>query len=198
MGCADEEAQKLMMERIDSMKKRGDSLGGEFEVIATKIPVGLGSHTQHDRKLDARLSGAIMSIQGIKAVEVGSGIEGSRWMGSRFHDEIFYKKGTGFYRKTNNAGGIEGGISNGQPIIIKGYMKPISTLSSPLSSVDIRTKKPYKACVERHDVCAVPACGVVDEAVVAFEIANAMQEKFGGESLKEMKRNHRQYIETIK
>jgi chorismate synthase len=187
-----------MTERIDSMKKRGDSLGGGFEIIATKVPVGLGSHIQYDRKLDGKLSGALMSIQGVKAVEIGSGIEGSRWMGSRFHDGIFYKKGAGFYRKTNNAGGIEGGISNGQPIIIKGYMKPISTLSAPLSSVDIKTKKPYKATVERHDVCAVPACGVVAESVVAFELACAMQEKFGGDSLQEMKRNYKEYIKTLR
>ncbi len=199
LRCADKDAEKKMIKRIDSAKRNGDSLGGVFEIIVTNPPIGIGSHTQWDRKINAGLSKAIMSIQAIKGVEIGLGFETAKLFGSDVHDEIFYdKKSKRFYRKTNNAGGIEGGMTNGEEIIIRAAMKPIPTLMKPLSSVDITTKKPFKASVERSDVCAVPAAGVVGEAVVAFEIANAMIEKFGGDSLSEMKRNYNGYIKYVR
>ncbi len=199
LRCADKDAEKKMIKRIDSAKKNGDSLGGIFEVIVTNPPLGLGSHTQWDRKINARLSNAIMSIQAIKGVEIGLGFDAARQLGSDVHDEIFYdKKSKRFYRKTNNAGGIEGGMTNGEEIIIRAAMKPIPTLMKPLSSVDIMTKKPFKASIERSDVCAVPAAAVVGEAVAAFEIANAMIEKFGGDSLSEMKRNYNGYMKYVR
>lgn len=199
LRCADKDAEKKMIKRIDSAKKNGDSLGGIFEVIVTNPPLGLGSHTQWDRKINARLSNAIMSIQAIKGVEIGLGFDAARQLGSDVHDEIFYdKKSKRFYRKTNNAGGIEGGMTNGEEIIIRAAMKPIPTLMKPLSSVDIFTKKQFKASIERSDVCAVPAAAVVGEAVAAFEIANAMIEKFGGDSLSEMKRNYNGYMKYVR
>jgi chorismate synthase len=199
LRCADKDAEKKMIKRIDSAKRNGDSLGGVFEIIVTNPPIGIGSHTQWDRKINARLSKAIMSIQAIKGVEIGLGFEAAKLFGSDVHDEIFYdKKSKRFYRKTNNAGGIEGGMTNGEEIIIRGAMKPIPTLMKPLCSVDITTKKPFKASVERSDVCAVPAAGVVGEAVVAFEITNAMIEKFGGDSLSEMKRNYNGYMKYVR
>lgn len=198
LRCADPDAEKLMIKRIDSMISKGDSAGGIFEVIATGVPAGLGSYAQYDRKLDANLAGGLMSIQAIKAVEIGQGIEGARVSGLRFHDAIYYKKGQGFYRKTNNAGGIEGGMSNGEPIVIRGFMKPIATLGAPLDSVNIKTKKALRAAVERRDVCAVPAAGVVGEAVVAFELAKQMLLKFGGDSLGETKRNFESYVKQVK
>jgi len=198
LRCADEAAAKLMHEEIDKAKNSGDTLGGIFEVIARKVPPGLGSHVHPDRKLDSRLAAALMSIQGIKGVEIGLGMEYSKKQGSNVHDKISYDKNKGFKRQTNNAGGIEGGISNGQDIILRAAMKPIATLKKPLSSVDIKTKKASKAEVERADVCAVPSAGVVGEAVTAFELANAMQEKFGGDSLGEMKRNFDWYLKQIR
>lgn len=199
LRCADKDAEKKMMKKIDLAKRNGDSLGGVFEIIVTNLPIGLGSHTQWDRKINARLSNAIMSIQAIKGVEIGLGFEAARRFGSDVHDEIFYdKRGKRFYRKTNNAGGIEGGMTNGEEIIIRAAMKPIPTLMKPLSSADIFTKKPFKASIERSDVCAVPAAGVVGEAVIAFEIANAMIEKFGGDSLSEMMRNYNGYMKYVR
>lgn len=199
LRCADKDAEKKMIKRIDSAKRNGDSFGGVFEIIITNPPIGLGSHTQWDRKINARLSNAIMSIQAIKGVEIGLGFEAAKRFGSGVHDEIFYdKKSKRFYRKTNNAGGIEGGMTNGEEIIIRAAMKPIPTLIKPLRSVDVLTKKPFKASVERSDVCAVPAAGVVGEAVIAFEIANAMIEKFGGDSLSEMKRNYNGYMKYVR
>jgi chorismate synthase len=198
LRCADEAAAKLMCEAIDSAKETGDTLGGCFEVIVKNVIPGLGSHVQWDRKLDANLTRSLMSIQGIKAVSVGLGADVASKRGSKCHDEILYEKGKGFKRSSNNAGGIEGGVSNGQDIVLRACMKPISTLRMPLSSVDIRTKVPKKAEVQRADVCAVPAAGVVGEAVVAFEIANALCEKLGGDSLAEMKRNYEGYIEQVR
>jgi len=160
-------------------------------------PVGLGSHVHWDRKLDARLAAALMSIQAMKGVEVGSGFGVANRPGSLVHDEIFWTPKSGFFRKTNHAGGIEGGMSNGEDIVLRGAMKPIPTLMKPLRSVDLETKRPFKASVERSDVCAVPAAGVVAEAVTAFEIAAAMIEKFGGDSIDEMKRNFDQYQKQI-
>lgn len=196
--CADKAAAKLMCEEIDKAIDSGDTLGGIFEIIAKNVPVGLGSYVQWDRRLDGRLAMALMSIQGIKGVEIGPGFASAGKRGSKYHDEIIYSKAKGFARKTNNAGGIEGGISNGEDIVIHAAMKPISTLKKPLSSVDIRTKKPSKAEAERADVCAVPSAGVVGEAVVAFEIANAFCEKFGGDSMSEMKRNFKGYAEQVR
>jgi chorismate synthase len=198
LRCVDIDAEKRMMKKIDEAKRDGDSLGGIFEVIITGVPVGLGSHAHSDRKLDGRLAAALMSIQAIKGVEVGSGFGVANRPGSLVHDEIFWSKKTGFYRKTNHAGGIEGGISNGENIVLRAAMKPIPTLMKPLRSVDLSSKKPFKASVERSDVCAVPAAGVVAEAVAAFEIASALIEKFGGDSLDEMRRNYSSYMKYLK
>lgn len=197
--CPDETASARMIERIRAAKHKGDTLGGVFEVVVTNPPVGLGSYAQWDRRLSARLAMAAMSIQAMKGVEIGLGFEAARRFGSEVHDEIFYESGgRGFYRKTNNAGGLEGGVTNGEPIVIRVAMKPISTLYSPKRSVDIETKEPFDATVERSDICTVPAAGVVGEAVIAFEIANAMIEKFGGDSLEEMKRNYDAYMAYVR
>jgi chorismate synthase len=198
LRCADPDAGKRMMRRIDEAKIAGDTLGGVFEVIIKGVPVGLGSHAHWDRKLDARLANALMSVQAIKGVEVGAGFGVANRPGSQVHDEIFWSRKDGFYRKTNMAGGIEGGISNGEPIVLHAAMKPIPTLMKPLRSVDLASKRPFKASVERSDVCAVPAAGVVAEAAVAFEIAGALVEKFGGDSIEEMKRNFSQYDRHLK
>ncbi len=198
LRSADHEAAKRMMRKIDEAQRAGDSLGGVFEVIITGVPVGLGSHAHWDRKLDARLAACLMSIQAIKGVEVGSGFGVANRPGSLVHDEIFWGEKSGFFRKTNHAGGIEGGMSNGENITLRAAMKPIPTLMKPLRSVDLESKRPFKASVERSDVCAVPAAGVVAEAVTAFEIASAMIEKFGGDSIDEMKRNYEQYQKYLK
>lgn len=201
----DRKAETAMKAYIDRMKEAGDTVGGIVEVIVTGVPVGLGSHVQWDRKLDARLAQAVMSIQAFKGVEIGMGFDAARNPGSLVHDEIFHDanrivagNSTGFYRATNNAGGIEGGISNGEEIVVRGAMKPIPTLYKPLRSVDIDSKKPIEATVERSDVCAVPAAAIVAEAVVAIEIANAFMEKFGGDSVSETKRNLDGYQEYMK
>ncbi len=190
----DADAGGKMVEQIRTAKHRGDTLGGVFEVVVTNPPIGLGTYAQWDRRLSARLAMAAMSIQAMKGVEIGIGFEAARRFGSEVHDEIFYDQSAKeFVRHTNNAGGLEGGITNGQPIVIRVAMKPISTLYSPKKSVDINTKEPFEATVERSDICTVPAAGVVGEAVIAFEMANAMLEKFGGDSLEEMKRNFDAY-----
>jgi chorismate synthase len=207
---ADKEAEARMIELIEECKKNGDTLGGVFEVVALGLPPGMGTHTQWDRKLDGRLAQALMSIQAIKGVEIGLGFEMARRRGSQVHDEIFFDPAkmvtegtprivpTGFYRGSNNSGGTEGGMTNGAPLIVRVAMKPISTLMSPLQSVDLRSKRPADASVERSDVCAAPAAAVVGESVVAFELANAFLEKFGGDSLREIKRNYESYLEQIK
>ncbi len=195
----DPEAGAKMIEHIRTAKHRGDTLGGVFEVVVTNPPVGLGTYAQWDRRLSARLAMAAMSIQAMKGVEIGMGFEAARRFGSEVHDEIYYDEtGREFVRPTNNAGGLEGGITTGQPIVVRVAMKPISTLYSPKKSVDIKTKEPFEATVERSDICAVPAAGVVGEAVVAYEMANAMIEKFGGDSLDEMKRNYDAYLAYVK
>jgi chorismate synthase len=198
LRCADHQAEKRMKLRIDEAARAGDSLGGIFEIIISGAPVGLGSHVHWDRKLDGRLAAAIMSIQAMKGVEIGSGFGVANRPGSKVHDEIFWGPKGGFFRKTNHAGGIEGGMSNGEDITLRAAMKPIPTLMKPLRSVDMRSKKPFKASVERSDVCAVPAAAVVGEAVSAFEIAAALIEKFGGDSLDEMKRNYEQYRKYLR
>ncbi len=195
----DPEAGAKMIELIRTAKHRGDTLGGVFEVVVTNPPIGLGSYAQWDRRLSTRLAMATMSIQAMKGVEIGMGFEAARRFGSEVHDEIYYDETRReFVRKTNNAGGLEGGITNGQPIVLRVAMKPISTLYSPKKSVDIVTKEPFDATVERSDICTVPAAGVVGEAVVAFEIANAIIEKFGGDSLDEMRRNFESYQAYVK
>jgi chorismate synthase len=196
--CADRAASQKMVEMIDAAAKEGNSLGGLFEVFLTGVPVGLGSHIQWDKKLDGRLGQAFMSIQAIKGVEIGLGFEMARNFGSNVMDEIVYEKsgktrGPRFYRKTNNAGGIEGGMSNGMPIIIRAAMKPIPTLRRPLMTVDIKTKKAFEAAYERSDVCAVPSAAVVGEAMAALVIGDAFLEKFGGDSLGEVRRNFKSY-----
>ena len=207
---ADKEAEERMIALIEDCKKKGDTLGGIFEVVVLGLPPGLGTHTQWDRKLDGRLAQALMSIQAIKGVEVGLGFEMARRRGSEVHDEIFFdphkmvSEGTprivptGFYRGSNNSGGTEGGMSNGAPLVVRAAMKPISTLMSPLQSVDLRSKRPADASVERSDVCSAPAAAVVGEAVVAFELAVAFLEKFGGDSLHEITRNYEGYLGQIK
>ncbi len=191
--CPDAAGSVKMVERIREAKHKGDTLGGIFEVVVTNPPLGLGSYAQWDRRLNARLAMALMSIQAMKGVEVGMGFESARRFGSEVHDEIFYDQKTGFMRGTNNAGGLEGGITNGQPIVLRTAMKPIATLYAPKKSVDIQTKEPLEATIERSDICTVPAAGVVGEAVVAFEMAAAMVEKFGGDTLEEMRRNYESY-----
>jgi chorismate synthase len=198
--CLDAEAEGRMIDAIDAAKGAGDTLGGVVEVVARGVPAGLGSHVAWDRKLDGRLAGALMSIQAIKGVEVGLGFEAAARPGSRVHDAIVLDgsaQGGGYGRVGNNAGGLEGGISTGQPIMLRAAMKPISTLMQPLRTVDLRTGEPAEAVRERSDVCAVPAAGVVAEAMVALVLADALLEKVGGDSLAEVRRNLRGYLERI-
>ncbi len=196
--CADPEAEKKMIEAIDAAKGEGDTLGGVVEVLATGVPIGLGSHVQWDRKLDANLARAIVSIQAFKGAEIGLGFEAARRFGSQVHDEILPGNEGLLSRATNNAGGFEGGMTNGQPIIVRGAMKPLSTLMKPMRSVDIKTGQEVKGAVERSDVCATPAAAVIAEAVVAIELAKAVLDKFGGDSVRELKRNVESYRQVCK
>ncbi|MCP4649001.1 MAG: chorismate synthase [PVC group bacterium] len=180
--------KQRIKEVIDKARKHGDTLGGIFEIAAENAPVGLGTHVHYDRRLDARLAGALMSIQSIKGVEIGLGFDVSQRPGSKVHDEILYSKQKGFYRKTNNAGGLEGGMSNGEPIILRCAMKPIATLQSPLSTTDIKTKRKVKASIQRSDVAAVEAAAVVGEAMTAIVLAETVLERFGGDDLKKIKK----------
>lgn len=198
LNCADRAAEKLIIEEIDNAREKKDTLGGVFEIIIDGTPPGLGTYVHSDRRLDAMLASGVMSIPSVKAVEIGNAIEASSKLGSRVHDEIFYTKSQGFYRKTNNAGGIEGGISNGEHIVIRGYVKPISTLMDGLNSVDIDTKKPVKASTERSDVCVVPSAGMIGEAVSAVIISNALLEKFGADNIAEIKKNYENYTAGLK
>ncbi|CAM3980954.1 chorismate synthase [Lederbergia lenta] len=194
--CLDEQAGEKMMRAIDSAKENGDSIGGIVEVIAEGMPIGVGSYVHYDRKLEAILAGAMMSINAFKGVEVGIGFEAASRPGSTVHDEIFWDETNGYTRGTNNAGGFEGGMTTGMPIVIRGVMKPIPTLYKPLQSVDIDTKEPFKASIERSDSCAVPAASVVAESVIAWELANALVEQFGRDrmdSIKENINNHQTY-----
>ncbi|PEI80993.1 chorismate synthase [Bacillus wiedmannii] len=177
--CLDEEAGNQMMKAIDDAKVNGDSIGGIVEVIVEGMPIGVGSYVHYDRKLDAKLAAAIMSINAFKGVEIGIGFEAAHRPGSEVHDEILWNEEHGYTRRTNNAGGLEGGMTTGMPIVVRGVMKPIPTLYKPLQSVDIETKKPFTASIERSDSCAVPAASVVAEAVVAWELATALIEQFG-------------------
>ncbi|MGH9902658.1 MAG: chorismate synthase, partial [Pyrinomonadaceae bacterium] len=198
LRCADAEAQARMVTLIDETRRAGDTLGGVFETVARGLPPGLGSHTSWDQKLDGRLAQAVMSIPAVKAVAIGAGVEGSGLPGSAVHDEIFYDGAARqFTRQTNRAGGLEGGITNGEELRVRGYLKPISTLRRALRSVDIDTKEAEEAAFERSDVTAVPAAGVIGEAMVALVVAAAMREKFGGDSLGEMRRNFDGYREQL-
>lgn len=198
MRCSDPSLDEAMKKAVDQAIERGETIGGTFEVRATGVPPGLGSYVHWDRKLDGRLAQAIMSINAIKGVEVGSGLESDPY-GSQFHDEIFYnQESRKFYRQTNHAGGIEGGTSNGEEIIVRGVVKPIPTLRQPLMSVDFESKEPFKAQYERSDTCIVPAAGVIGEAMVSIVLAQAVQEKFGGDTLQEIRSNLENYGRTLK
>ena len=201
LSCVDVNAEQRMKDEVDKVLKTGDSVGGVFEVFAHNVPPGLGTYAQWDERLDALLAAAVMSLQAVKAVEIGSGIVAAGSPGSQVHDEIAYQ-GTGgftkFSRARNNAGGIEGGVSNGQDIRVRGYLKPISTLRRPLQSVDFATREPVKAAYERSDVCVVPAAGVAAEAMVALTLAKCALEKFGGDSMGETRRNFEGYLEQLK
>jgi chorismate synthase len=197
----DRDAEQKMVERIDAAKTAGDTLGGIAEVICDGVPVGLGSHVSWDRKLDGRLAAALMSIPAVKAVEIGLGVEGARRKGSEVHDEIDSDernvKAGRVRRRSNRAGGMEGGISNGEQIVIRAAMKPISTLMRPLGPIEMKTREPAQAVAERSDVTAVPAMGVIAEAMTAFVVAQALLEKFGGDSLGETRRSFENYVSDL-
>ena len=193
----DARAEKAMIAAIDEAKAAGDSLGGVVEVVALGVPPGLGSHVHWDRRLDGRLAGAVMSIQAFKGVEIGAGFAAAASPGSQVHDEIFYAEER-FMRRTNRAGGLEGGMTNGEPIVIRGAMKPIPTLYKPLQTVDLRSKEAFAATVERSDACAVPAAAVVAEAVVAITLAEAVLEKFGGDAMEEVRDNLAGYLDHVR
>jgi len=196
---ADPEAERRIIERIDECKRSGDTLGGVVETVVTGLPPGLGSHAQWDRKLDGRLAHALMSVQAAKGVEIGLGFETARRPGSKVHDEIYFDEvANRFLRRTNNAGGTEGGMSSGEPLVVRTAFKPLSTLMSPLHSVDLETKDEAKAAIERSDVVAIPAAAVIAEAVVAFVVTDAFLEKFGGDSLAEIRRNLDGYLEQVR
>lgn len=199
MNCVDPATEEKMMREVDRATEARDTLGGTFEVIAHAVPPGLGSLAQWDERLDGQLAQAVMSIQAVKGVEIGSGIENSARLGSEVHDEIGYdRRISRFTRKSNRAGGLEGGITNGEDVVVRGYLKPISTLRRPLESVDFESKETVKAAYERSDVCVVPAAGVVGEAMVALVLAGAFLAKFGGDSLEETRRNFNAYAEQVK
>jgi chorismate synthase len=200
LNCADKEIEQRMKEEVDKILRIGDSLGGVFEVVAHGVPPGLGTYVQWDERLDALLAAAVMSLQAVKAVEIGSGIAAAASPGSAVHDEIGYGEPsafTSFTRTRNNAGGIEGGVSNGEEIRVRGYLKPISTLRRPLQSVDFSTREPVKAAYERSDVCVVPAAGVAGEAMVALTLAGCALNKFGGDSMGETLRNFHGYRQQL-
>lgn len=193
----DKEAEQQIIAAIDAAKADGDTLGGVVEVIVEGVPVGLGSHVQWDRKLDGRIAQAVLSIQAFKGVEFGIGFEAAKRRGSKVHDEIHYNGERGFHRASNRAGGFEGGMTTGEAIVVRGVMKPISTLYKALPSVDIDTKESFTAQVERSDTCAVPAAGVIMENVVAWEVAQAFMEKFGGDSIEEIQANLNNYLAQV-
>ena len=210
LNCADPDVEQRMKAEVDKAIEARDTVGGVFEVRAHNVPPGLGTYAHWDERLDGLLAQAVMSLQAVKAVEIGSGITAAGAMGSGVHDEIAYDRShisqnpgdvehrfTGFTRKSNRAGGLEGGVSNGQDIVARGYLKPISTLRRPLESVDFATREPVKAAYERSDVCVVPAAGVAAEAMVALTLARCALEKFGGDSLRETKRNFAAYLDQL-
>ncbi len=198
LRCVDASIQEKMRIEVDAALKAGDTVGGEFEVVAHNVPVGLGSHAQWDEKLDGKLAQALMSVQAVKAVEIGAGILAAGSYGSEVQDEISYDKSVRkFRRASNRAGGLEGGITNGEDVVIRGFLKPISTLRKPLGTADMVTKEPVQAAYERSDWCVVPAGGVAGEAMVALVLADAFLQKFGGDSLAEMRRNFNSYAQQI-
>ena len=196
--CADPAVTAKMTDLIDQTKKNGDSIGGTVEVIVEGMPAGIGSYVHYDRKLDAKIAGAVMSINAFKGVEFGLGFEMARKPGSEVHDEILWSEESGYTRKTNNLGGFEGGMTTGMPIVVRGVMKPIPTLYKPLQSVDIETKEPFQASIERSDSCAVPAASIVAEHVVAWEAANALLEQFDADQLPRLKENIQSYLNYTK
>ena len=196
--CVCPETETRMIEQVDQARRLKDTLGGKFEVRVSGLPMGLGSYVHFERKLDGRLAQILMSMQSIKAVEMGDGARLGGVFGSAAHDEIFYESRKGYYRKTNHAGGLEGGMTNGADLVVLATMKPISTLGQPLSSVNMQTKQPEKADFERSDICAVPAGSVIGEALVAYTVCDAFLEKFGGDSLHEIQQNHAGYLKTIR
>lgn len=199
LGCVDEETERCMKEAVDHAYRTGDTIGGVFEVVAHGLPPGLGSHIAWDTRLDGRLAQAIVSIQAVKGVELGHAEEGARSYGSAVQDTIHYdKERRTFDRGSNRAGGIEGGMTNGQDLIVRGFLKPISTLRRPLESVDLPSREPALAAYERSDIAVVPAAGVIGEAMVALVLAQAFLEKFGGDSLRETQRNYENYIAQVK
>jgi len=193
----DKATEEKMTAYIDQIKAEGDSIGGIVECIIEGVPVGLGSHVQYDRKLDGRIAQAVVSINAFKGCEIGIGFEAGLLRGSQVHDEIMYSEERGYHRASNRLGGFEGGMTNGEQIVVRGVMKPIPTLYKPLQSVDIDTKEPFTAQVERSDACAVPAASVVMEHVVAWEVAKAFLEKFGGDSMEEIRTNYEQYLAQV-
>lgn len=204
LNCADPEAEQRMKAEVDQALRTGDSVGGVFEVVAHNVPPGLGTHVQWDERLDGMLAQAVMSLQAVKGVEIGTGVGSAVSFGSAVHDEIGYSSDqatnafTGFTRKSNHAGGIEGGMSNGEDILVRGYLKPISTLRRPLGSVNFETREPVKAAYERSDVCVVPAAGVAAEAMVALTLAKCALEKFAGDSMTETLRNFTGYKHQLR
>lgn len=197
--CLDPEAETAMIALIDKAKQERDTVGGIFEVVAYNVPIGLGSHVHWERKLDARIAMAMMSIQAMKAVEIGDGLGGACRFGSQVHDEIYYdSEAKRYYRKQNNAGGLEAGITNGMPVVARVAMKPISTLMRPLDSVDMVSKEPVPAHRERSDVCAVPAASVIGEAMLALVLADAVLEKFGGDAFEEVQARYAAWLEYVK
>lgn len=197
LRCADKAAENAMVKEIAKAKEKGDSIGGIFEIMVRNVPVGLGSYVHYDRRLDANLAAALMAIPSVKGVEIGLGFDCAKMSGSRVHDEIFHDSKKGFYRKTNNAGGIEGGMSNGEDIILRCAVKPIPTLTKALLSVDINTKEAKEASVQRSDVCVVPAAGIVGKAMTTFEISKAFLEKFGCDNMDDIRAAFKMYKERI-
>jgi len=191
------EHEAEMVKAVDAAKEAGETLGGTIVIAAHAVPVGLGSYVQWTEKLDGRIGQAILSIHAVKAVAIGDGVSGARRMGSEVHDPIYFDEERRYHRTTNRAGGLEGGVTNGQDVVVRAFMKPISTLRRGLPSVDIKTREPHRSQWERSDVTAVPACGVVCEAMLAITLADAMREKFGGDSLSEMQRNFSAYLEQM-
>jgi len=201
LSCIDASSEARMKEQVDLALRTGDSVGGIFEVVAHNVPPGLGTYANWDERLDTHLAAAVMSLQAVKGVEIGDAVEAAAALGSAVHDEIGYTSGssfTGFTRASNHAGGLEGGVSNGEDIRVRGYLKPISTLRRPLGSVDFASREPVKAAYERSDVCVVPAAGVAAEAMVALTLARFALEKFGGDSVLEMRRNFEGYCQQLR
>jgi len=203
LGCVDAETEARMKGEVEEASRTGDTVNGVFEVVVHNVPAGLGTYVNWDERLDGLLAQSVMSLQAVKAVEIGRGVTAAESFGSKVHDPIHYAaddngKPTRFTRPHNNAGGVEGGVSNGEDLVVRGYLKPISTLRRPLESVRFDTRETTSASYERSDICVVPAAGVAAEAMVAITVAGLVQQKFGGDSLLEMKRNFDSYIEQIK